>query len=109
MLMTCAQISSGYFVPPVAGLYQFSTFCGSNEFGDSYVLLASGADPAGAYVVAHGNHFNDQVHSRWLPLEPGKLYYIEFWQVRRCNAPCTRRCRWRAQSWDSRPPPPPRV
>ena len=74
------QISTGYFVPPVTGLYLFSVFSRTADKGDAYVVLSTGADGQGAYFAAFGSHWHDQKLSRWLALEQGKHYYLEFWQ-----------------------------
>ena len=73
------QSSIGWFVPPVDGDYLFSVWTRSADKGTAYLVLSSGPSPAGAYVVAWGNHWHDQVLSRWLPLVAGKMYYFEFW------------------------------
>ena len=74
------QVSSGYFKPPVTGVYQFSVYCRSDAYGDAYVLLSSDADPVGSYFAAYGNHYHDQTLSRWMSLQKDRLYYFEFWQ-----------------------------
>ena len=73
------QVASGYFVPPVTGLYQFSVWGRVDGLGDAYVMLSPSADPAGGYFVALGASWSSQKVSRWLSLEKGRYYYYEFW------------------------------
>ena len=74
------QISNGYFVPPVTGLYMFSVFSRTGDKGDVYVVMSTGADGKGAYFTAFASHYHRQKLSRWLSLEQGRHYYLEFWQ-----------------------------
>ena len=77
--MKYMQASTGYFVPPVTGQYQFSCYSRSGGYGDAYVILSASADPSGGYTVAFGGHHHDMKLSRWITLGKGKMYYMEFW------------------------------
>ena len=73
------QVSTGFFLPPVSGDYLFSVWTRGGDNGKAYLTLSASADAKGAYFVGYGNSWSDQRLSRWLPLQAGKLYYMELW------------------------------
>ena len=75
------QVQSGYFVPPVSGLYLFSAFCRSDAYGEAWVILSSSEDPGGAYFATASVGCRD--------LEPRRSREIETLAASVC------RCRFR--------------